>query len=41
MEKKVIKIEKATEKQLIQKEKMKGMILDYLNSLSKDNVRSK
>lgn len=41
MEQKVIKIEKATEKQLIQKEKMKGMILDYLNSLSKDNVRSK
>ncbi len=41
MEQKVVKIEPANEKQLIQKSKMKGMILEYLESLSKNNERSK
>ncbi len=37
----VIDIKPATSEQLKQKEDMKGKILDYLNSLSKNNGRSK
>ena len=41
MEQKVVDIKPASAKQIEQKAKMKGMRLDYLTSLSKDNGRSK
>ena len=41
MEQKVVEIKPATEKQIEQKNKMKGIILEYLQSLTKSTERSK